>query len=110
MKIVFEENWFPGACEVLWWYKEGMEVTVLIDWGYERGWRGLNFLIASNFIKDFYPKNTNLLSMSDKESVIASLALALGKQGEIKTVYVTTRLTCLLPFDIAYIGRMVEVG
>ena len=66
-----------------------MEVTVLIERGYERvTWFELFDC------KQLY--QTQILGMSDKESMTASLAFALGKQGEIKTVYVTTRLTCLL--------------
>ena len=56
-------------------------------------------LIASIFTRGYYLQRINLLSMSEKKSVIVSAIVpvyALGKQGDIKTVSVKTRLTCSL--------------
>ena len=61
-----------------------------------RRWRGWSvILVISTFLEDFYLAYTNFLSLSDKKSVILSIAIdihATGKQGKIKAVPVLTKL------------------
>ena len=62
-------------------------------------------LIASIFILGYYQQDTYLMSVSDKKSVTLSAVIsiyALGKQEEIKTVLVHTKL--IYSLGTAWIG------
>lgn len=76
-----------------------------------RGWSGwfVN-LITGMFLREFHMQYTNLLSLSDTESVIVSAVILfciLGKQGEINAGPVVLRLP--RSQNAALVGLMDEI-
>ena len=91
----------------MWWkiVRKCVRNLLMLLLGYEtngsslKAWETVErlvcYLLISTFLENFYLAFTNFLSLSDKKSVVLSIAIdihATGKQGKIKAVPVLTKL------------------